>query len=415
MKTHSQLLVVISLLWLSCSLDITGGSGTETTDSYAYLASGAPASNCKVFLIDQANWLSHVLTGEFIIDSTTASKDGLFSFRNTDSYRDKQLSIQIDHDAEGLCKRNISLKDLDSSTFVLSSYSELRGTISDVQGSAVLRIDGTTYRTTVNSDGNFSFNQVPPGNWAVIAEDASGLHSAGAVPVSADTVIDVTLDGNWDERFLLTDFECGFTAPLAEASGISSFWYLFSDSTGKRYDYETSQWVVDIADDFTKSGNSFVDAYIEMADAGGKHLFIDGRLDLNCSFPYIGLGVALYTEGNNGINLQDATAIQFSADGTGTLKLIFIVKHPQYNSNVRFSSDIPLTSENETVSINLSSLEINEQTGDSLKISWAEASGHVLNMEFAFYYSENTDASAVEAVIDNIAFKGTDIKKIPGE
>jgi hypothetical protein len=411
MKILIHLPVLVVLLWLSCAQDtVRGGSGTETTDSFAYLASGAPASNCKVFLIDQANWMKHALSGDYIVDSATAAEDGLFAFRNTGSYRNKLLSIQFDHDSAGLCRKSIYLDDLDTSTFVLSRYSELTGTVRNAQHSAVLRIEGTTYRTTVDADGSFSFKKIPPGNWAVIAEDVSGLHSAGTVPVPADTIVDATLDGQWNDRFLVTDFECGFTAPLAEASGISPFWYLFSDSTSKGYDFETGRWVVDTSDDFTKSGNSFIDAYVKMTDSDGRRLFIDGTLDQNCSFPYIGIGLVLYTEGNNGINLQDADAIQFEVSGTGTARLIFLAKHPEYNSKIRFSSIISLTSENEVVSIDLSSLEINEQTEDSVKISWTEASSHVLMIEFAFYDSENSDASAVNAVIDNIALKGTDIE-----
>jgi len=411
MKTLIHLPVFAVLLWLSCTQDtVRGGSGTETTDSFAYLASGAPASNCKVFLIDQSNWMKHALSGDYLLDSATAAEDGLFTFRNTGSYRNKLLSIQIDHDSAGLCKKSIHVDDLSNSTFVLDRYSKLTGTVKRAEPDAALRIEGTTYRTTVNADGSFSFKKIPPGNWAVIAEDASGLHSAGTVPVPADTVVDATLDGQWNDRFLVTDFECGFTAPLAEAAGISPFWYLFSDSTSKGYDFETAQWVVDASDDFTKSGNSFIDAYVKMVDGDGHKLFIDGKLDQSCSFPYIGIGLVLYTDGNNGVNLSDADSIQFEAGGAGTVRLIFLTKHPQYTSKVRFSYVIPLTSENEIVSIALSSLEINEQTEDSVKISWAEASGHVLMMEFAFYDSENTDVSAVNAVIDNIAFRGTAIE-----
>lgn len=412
MKTLTQLTVlVVLLLWLSCSHDaVTGGSGTETTDSFVYLASGAPASNCKVFLIDQSNWMKHARSGDFIVDSTTAAEDGLFTFRNTGSYRNKLLSIQIDHDSAGLCRRSIHLDDLDSSTFVLSHYSRVTGTVRNATRSAALRIEGTTYRTLVNTDGSFFFKKIAPGNWAVIAEDVSGLHSAGTVPVPEDTVVDATLDGQWNDRFLLTDFECGFTAPLAEASGISPFWYLFSDSTGKGYDFETGRWVVDLPDDFTKNGNSFIDASVTMTDSSSQRLFIDGRLDQSCSFPYIGIGLVLYTDGNNGINLQDADSIQFEASGTGIIRLILLAKHPQYANKVRFSYVIPLTTENQIVSIDLSSLEINEQTDDSVKISWSEASRHILIMEFAFYDTENTDVSAVNAVIDNIAFKGIDIE-----
>ena len=415
MKTLTHILVGISLLCLSCSYnDITGGSGTETTDSFASLESGAPASNCRVFLIDQSNWVNDALTGDFIVDSATASADGLFTFRNTGSYRNKLLSIQIDHDSAGLCRKNIYLDDLDSSTFVLRRYSKLAGTVRNVQRGSALRIEGTTYKTVVNSDGSYSFNKIPPGNWAIIAEDDSGLHNAGTAPVTADTVIDATIDGQWNDRYLLTDFECGFTAPLAEASGISPFWYLFSDSTGKDYDFEAGRWVTDIPDDFTKSGNSFIGAYVTMADSSDRKLFIDGRLDRNCSFPYLGIGLVMYTDGNNGINLQDASAIHFDARGTGTMRLIFLARHPYYGSIIRYSYVIPLKPANEMVSVDFTSLEPDDQNSDSVKVSWEEASHHILMMEFAFYDSENNGVSSVNVVIDNIAFEGTDMKRIRG-
>lgn len=100
MKRNAFITALAVMAFLYCSGNqIAGGSGTETTNSFAFLESGVPAKNCKILLIDSKEWLLQAGSGNYIVDSTISQDDGVFSFEYSIADKNRTLSIQIDHDS----------------------------------------------------------------------------------------------------------------------------------------------------------------------------------------------------------------------------------------------------------------------------------------------------------------------------
>lgn len=395
--------VVTALLY--CSGDnIAGGSGTETTNSFACLENGVPAKNCKVLLIDSKEWLSQAGTGNFIIDSTTARNDGSFTFKYDGTDKDRTLSIQIDHDSSGLFRRNVSFSDIDGTKFTLGKYSSVRGTVQGAQALTPVKIGGTTCNTLTAGDGSFVFEKVPSGTYALFVQNKSGFSAVGSVQLPSDSLVTVTLKSQSSSTFLITDFECGFKSPISEACGVELFWYLFSDSADKGYDYELSQWVDNTSADVIKEGKSSISCMIGPDMKGSFLMKVNGELDQACSFPYAGAGMVLYTDGDNGVDLQSFDSLKFDARGKGQLRIIFIAEHPVKKEDVRFMEIVELTEETSLIAVNLKKLKIYDGTPDSMLVSWNQACRKVRIIEFAFYGTDNTTATGFSTEIDNIAF-----------
>jgi hypothetical protein len=403
-------IVVTTLLYCSEN-KIAGGSGTETTNSFAYLENGAPAKNCKVFLIDSKKWLCQADSGSFIIDSTTARNDGSFTFECKDADKNRKLSLQIDHDISGLFRRNVSFGDLDGATFVLDKYSSIHGVIPGAQALTPVKIDGTTYSVVTAADGSFMFEKVPSGMYALFTQNGSGFLAVGSVKLPSDSLMTVAFQPKSAETFLITDFECGYKSPIAEAGGIELFWYLFSDSADKSYNYELSQWVDNTSADVIKTGKSSIKCLIGPDSKGSLSLQVNGDLDNECEFPYAGVGMVLYTEGDNGVDLQNADSLKVEAMGNGSVRIIFIAEHPTKKEDIRFFGVIDLNKSTSPIAVNLNSLKIDSGTPDSLRVSWEQACKRVRIVEFAFYGSDNATGSVFSAEIDNVIFIGNGVQK----
>jgi hypothetical protein len=213
------------------------------------------------------------------------------------------------------------------------------------------------------------------------------------------------------ETFLITDFECGYKSPIAEAGGIELFWYLFSDSVDKSYNYEVSQWVDNTSTDVIKAGKSSFSCLIGPDRKGSLSLQLNGKLDLECEFPYAGVGMVLYTAGDNGIDLQYADSLRYDVTGKGRMRIIFIVEHPVKKQDIRFTDVIDLNETVSPIAVNLNSLKMYDGTPDSMRISWKQVCSNVRMVEFAFYGSDNSTGSVFSTEIDNIVFIGNGIQK----
>jgi hypothetical protein len=411
MKRIAVFLSAVVAIVMTCTRDrIAGGSGTETTNSFAYLESGKPAQNSTVFLIDPVKWISQAGSGGYIIDSVTTRSDGSFSFEYDKAIQNKNFALQIDHDSSGLCRSDITFKDIDRETFTLKRYRSFHGNVQDGNSSVRLLIGNTTYHTAVHEDGTFDFDKIPAGIYGIFAEGNGGLKGIGSAKITPDSSESVQYSIPPDRNYLLTDFECGYKSPLSELSGISLFWYLYSDSADKGYDYQLSKWTVSNSTDFTKSGNSSVNSYVDSDTNGSQSLHFDCSFDPQCPFPYAGLGMVLYTDGDRGVNFQGVDSLRIKAFGSGLMRVIFITEHPAAKTNVRFTKFVTLSQSSEVVSIALKSNKWDITPDDSLGISWADVCQKVRMIEFAFYGSENSD-SDIHLLIDNVFFVGDGVLK----
>ncbi len=383
-----------------------GGSGTETTNSFVVLASGRPASYCRVRLIDSREWVES--RGAGVFDSTITAEDGSFSFRFKQvDY--SSFNLQIDHDSAGAIIRNVTAQTLDSSTYTLQKYSTISGTVSGQTGNTSLLFQGTTYRAQIDTSGSFS-TKIPEGLYSMYIARSTGLQSAGFITIPTDSQISITVPQYSQSEFLFTDFQCGYQIPFMENIGIPIFWYLFSDSTSKAYNYNTHTWEIRNSADFIKQGNSFVSSNISTSRN-------DQTLDLSVQFDpffasaYGGLGIVFYRENNSGIDLSSVDSIRFDAWGQGTCKFNVFSVHPIYKQIVRFSSTFTLSNLPASLSIRLNDLEIDANTADSLKMPWSEASKTISLIEFAFDKMHNEFLLSTEMSLDNIVFKGCSVEE----
>lgn len=406
MKRVVVFLSAAIVIMITCTRDhIAGGSGTETTNSFAYLESGKPAQNSTVYIIDPVKWNSQVGSGGYIVDSTVTGSDGSFSFEYDKALQNKTYALQIDQESSGLCRGEISFKDIDGEKFTLGKYRSFHGRVQGGKASMRLLIGNTTFHTMVKEDGAFEFDKIPEGLYGVFAEGNSGLAGIGSAKITHDSSGSVQYTMPPDRNYLLTDFECGYKSPLSEVSGISLFWYLYSDSADKGYDYQLSKWVINNSTDFTKSGNSSVNSFIGSDTNGSQALHFDCSFDSQCSFPYTGLGMVMYTDGDNGVNFQGIDSLRFNALGNGLMRVVFITELPASKKVVRFTKNITLSPSSGDVSISLKSNKWDITPDDSLGISWADVCQKVKMIEFGFYGSENSN-SDIHLVIDNIIFVG---------
>jgi hypothetical protein len=411
MKRIVVILSAAVAIMVACTRDrIAGGSGTETTNSFAYLESGKPAQNSTVYIIDPVKWISQTGSGGYIVDSTVTGNDGSFSFEYDKALQNKVYAIQIDHDSSGFCRNEISFKDIDGAKFTLGRYRSFHGRIQG--GKALLRllIGNTTFHTVVKEDGAFEFDKLPAGIYSVFAEGNSGLAGIGSVKINLDSSGSVQYSIPPDRNYLFTDFECGYKSPLSEIFGISLFWYLYSDSADKGYDYQLSKWTVSNSTNFSKSGNSSVNSFIGPDTSGSQALHFDCTFDPQCPFPYTGLGMVLYTDGDKGVNFQGIDSLRFNALGNGLMRVIFIAEHPATKKSVRFTKFVTLSQSSGDISIALKSNKWDVTPDDSLGISWTDVYQKVRMIELAFYGSENSN-SDIHLVIDNVVFVGDGVLK----
>jgi hypothetical protein len=404
--------LLVAVIAITCTRDhIAGGSGTETTNSFAYLESGKPAQNSAVFLIDPVKWISQAGSGGYIVDSTVTGNDGSFSFEYDNALQHKVLAIQIDHDSSGLFRSDISFKNIDGASFTLNKYRSFTGKIEGGKSSMRLLIGNTTYQSLVHEDGSFEFDKMPMGMYGVFYEENSELTGVGSVKITTDSIESTRYSLLSDRNYLITDFECGYKSPLSELSGISLFWYLYSDSVNKEYDYELLKWESRNPTNYTKTGNSSVNSYIDSDSDSSQALYFDGMLDSQCTNPYTGLGMVLYTDGDNGANFQGVDSLHFNAQGNGSMRVIFIAEHPATKTSVRFTKIVSLSQSSGVVSIALKTSKWDITPADSLRIAWADVCQKVRMIEFAFYGSENNPGSEVKFVIDNVVFVGDGVMK----
>lgn len=416
MRIISVITVSLVLLTISCSPGPTAGngSGTETTNSFAYLASGAPAANCTVRVIESQAWIgaARASSSRLVIDSTVTAADGFFSIEYERSAENTTLNLQLDHDSAGLFTRDLSLDRMDSTVFTLEKYSVVRGAAGNGLIDASVLMEGTTYDASIADDGTFVFPRIPPGQYALYVKQEDNIRTGGSVDVPSDSEVQIQVAQYAPDEFLLTDFEVDYTVPHMNAAGKPVFWYLFSDSASKRFDFETHTWEIYNSDDFEKTGNTSVSSQITTAsEEETKALQLDAYLDQDIPVSYAGLGIVFYSDGNRGLDLSTMTGIRCMLGGQGRVKVNLICRHPDNESDVRFSLHHELPQSLTAVRFDIDSFSIESSTPDSLVISPLEARKRVHLLEYVFFSPDNT-AEHVYFTIDDLVFEGVRIEDL---
>jgi hypothetical protein len=165
-----------ALLIAGCGMfdRVADGGTIETTNGIAarvVLPSGQPASNIKVFLLDEQDWLEKTKAGEsIVIDSAETDTAGRFKFEDVDTTRASSLYADVEN--YGLLIHNVTqemLNDDYDSTLGMSKKVSYQGTIKDTTFVAEkIYLAGTPFQADIDSTGKFVIKNVPQEYYSVI-------------------------------------------------------------------------------------------------------------------------------------------------------------------------------------------------------------------------------------------------------
>ena len=159
-------------LW-NCFDNRLAGGTIETTNGISarvVLPSGQPASNIKLKLLDEKDWLAKTKAGESIVlDSAVTDSSGKF-FIKTDSTISCGLTADVEDYA--ILIHNVTQKAIDADfkgKIGLRKKVKYQGSIQDTGTHAVkILLAGTTFSAVVDSAGGFLISDVPPEKYSVV-------------------------------------------------------------------------------------------------------------------------------------------------------------------------------------------------------------------------------------------------------
>ncbi|ERP39048.1 hypothetical protein [Chitinivibrio alkaliphilus] len=361
-----------------CSLDVAGGTGTETTNGVVVVAADGetPVPGAVVHEVIRADWYSAFSTEESPIHREYITDEaGMFYYDTT--IPPATYTIFAD---EGGYRTNNFIPD----TVILSSY--VSCTLFVDPGSR-LGIAGTALYQ--ESKGMVVFGTLPPGGYTFV------VAPRGGDPVFADFSI-LSLDTSFAASpsysgLLFEDFTGGFLQnPLGEVTqGV--FWYSFSDSLNKSY--TASGWRVDSLSPVR--GNSRVDAQIS-----DGILHTEVFLGTEAEGAYGGVGAALFSEAGRGFTLTHMDTLVVRARGGGRMRISF---HSE-DMKGKFFHPLELTADWEERHLALSDFSFSNDA-DAGK-SWDEISRNIGYVEMFFLEEDQPADSAYFFEIDTIFFSG---------
>jgi len=227
------LFAALCVIALACSNKNSAGTTSETENELAVrvtMPNGSFAVGARVYLVDATHFDSLVALGKSPqIDSAVTDSVGAAIF-STSSLGAHNILVQVPGWA-GLL-RGLHGQNLDTA-LILSEAGLIRGHSNAQVGTKVM-LDASGISATVNALGDYEFQNVPPGYFALFAPaDSLGLDAfLGAVSVAADTV---AVETNLASGFLLEDFDDGDDQPLLSSLGAGGHWYLYDDMAGTHF------------------------------------------------------------------------------------------------------------------------------------------------------------------------------------
>jgi hypothetical protein len=374
-----------------CSPSLTDGNSSETTNVAIVTSDGKPAAAAKVKLIDAGNWA--YLTAQqksVVLDSAITGPDGTVSFA---VFPEATCNLQIDHASSGIlvtgfCRNG---KVVDATEFIrLKKYAELLGTcISGNDAPTFATLDGTSYRSEVNTDGSFLFPGVAPDIHSLLIGNSTGkLSLAGtAALVEGETLTKDTIIPEY-ATLLIDDFESiDSTSVLGRI--INGYWYTYVDTQD--------------------GGHSAVTKTIKQnAPNGTSALNVGMVLGTDTGFgSYAGIGIYI------GINKTDwdfsaMRAISFWARGKNTVRISIESRLVDSVQNwPDFGTTITLDSIWKHFSIPVDSFDLwRNSKAEELGITWKSASKKINKIEFEASKAYSDVADSIKLQLDDIRIEG---------
>ena len=160
-----------------CGPEPLAGGTIETTNGITarvVLPSGKPASNIKLFLLDEQDWLKKTKAGEsIVVDSTETNDSGTFKFKfKTPEDSARTVSLYADVETYGLLTHACTQKLVDDAykrTIGMSKKVSYQGTINDsTYVTEKLFLAGTPFSSEVDGAGKFIIKDVPQEYYSVV-------------------------------------------------------------------------------------------------------------------------------------------------------------------------------------------------------------------------------------------------------
>lgn len=284
----------------SCSdnAQANGGIWDETQNTLAVrvlTASGTPATNARVRLV----------TGTALVeDSAYSDAAGIARLKRPS--RDGFVEIE---ELSGVARENIRVDD---SILVgtLQSPKEMRGSLSSsVEFPQRIRLYGTSYVASVSADGMFSFDGIPAGEYAILAEADGEYVYWGASNVSSDLSI-VSLSEPSLDSVLVDDFEVASGTNRFHALTGSSWWFTSADSLS--------------GVDPTLPANAYVRSSESFQETQSVHFSFTVDSSLGeyalCGFD---IGVSRWQDSTTSYDMSGTDSVTFYIRGTGHIVMQF--------------------------------------------------------------------------------------------
>lgn len=407
------LLVISSAVYISCSSTVSGGTGTETVNTFAMLPDGSPAAGATLSIVEDRCWIDSISLGRSpVIKKIVSDKRGFFEFDLPEEHQN--LNIQIDHIDKGLVIPLPAGSRFIADTLHLKPYASY-GAVLDTDSSSAMEvlISGTSYRTTVSDKGEFKFSGVAPGIYSLVMVCTSNNTIAGVSPcnlepgsVSYGDTIDVT-----NGRLVIDNFECG-VGPTSLSSIIPGFaWYVLSDSLYYLWSNDEGTWKEKHIDPIATSWISFD----SVSDGnGGKAFRFSTVLDRVSLYANALVGFAFKPVSENGANLSAMTGFSLRASGSGTIRIHFETHDLDSASNMgsHYAYPLELTPTMTEYNIPVDSLRIIDPVSYAANHPWSRESKRVNRIEFVFAYGANKRGDTLTCTFDDFTLEGVPISSL---
>ncbi|MGM0462603.1 MAG: hypothetical protein ACQEQ4_09335 [Fibrobacterota bacterium] len=399
--TKLILLTVLALATFNCSIDLAGGSGSETTNGiYATVknSEGQPAQDAQVKIVHREQWDSLSFFNTPPAVDTAADDKGRFF---VDSLTQGEYLVRIDHENEGITSL-VSFEDtmlrIDT-VFTLQSRKNLSGTITaDQPQSLELALAGTPYVTTPKADGTYEFPDINYGHYSLIARDGPGILTVNdAVRVDEDDSDAGNSDIQRGGLFLDTFDDAVPHSMLNDIIGASG-WYAYTDEErGGNSTVEPEDMLTDITAGMV-SDNSWRGNSLQ-----ARFLLRDGF-----ATPHASIACSLFTDSTAAFDATSIEKISFMARGTGSVRIFFVSDtartYPLDAQSGHFGHTFSLSEEWTEITIPADSFVPVEGTPMDLDgLVWDDAAPKIYSFVIGSWGEAGDD---IECAVDEIFFHG---------
>jgi hypothetical protein len=410
----TTLIVLGTVMVLSCSNNIesTGGTGTETVNTFARLPDGTPAAGATARIVAARRWIDSISSGSSpVLGETIADKHGhlVLDFQQPD----EQINLQIDHANGALLIPLPAEPRTKADTVYLRHPTSLSGKVAAAsEKPAQVHLAGTDYTSPITEAGIFSFGNIAPGSYAVVstggATPGALLGCSNALSLTEGTAT-TGYELTTSDRILIDNFESGVGPTSLGRIFPVLGWYVLSDSLYYLWNTVEDRWEFKPS---TPIGNSPI-YYDSIASPGNKAFSFSTKLDPVSLRANAVAGILLtpLSSSKQGIDLSAMTGFSIRASGKGILRVRFESQRLDKESNTvsNYSYPLVLSDSWREYNIPVDSLRILNQVLIPSKYPWKEESKNILRLEFEFSTSENRRNDSLYCTLDDFYLEGVSI------